>query len=64
MNRFFELGSEKIPVYTYDTVILGSGAAGLAAAERLFLFCQKNIALVTEHMNAGTSRNTGSDNLT
>lgn len=64
MNRFFELGSEKIPVYTYDTIILGSGAAGLAAAERLFLFGQKSIALVTEHMNAGTSRNTGSDKQT
>ena len=49
---------------TYETLIIGSGAAGLAAAERLYDLGHRNIALVTEHIKAGTSRNTGSDKQT
>lgn len=49
--------------YTYDAVVIGSGAAGLACAVRL----QKagvNVAILTEGMKCGTSRNTGSDKQT
>ncbi len=50
---------------TFDAIVVGSGAAGYNAAIRL---CEsgtlKNIALVTEHIKAGTSRNTGSDKQT
>lgn len=46
------------------TVVVGSGAAGLNAAHRLKTYGVKDVILVTEHMNAGTSRNTGSDKQT
>ncbi len=46
-----------------DAVVVGSGAAGLSAAARL-TENGKNVILVTERMNAGTSRNTGSDKQT
>ena len=54
----------KITVYSLNTVIVGSGAAGLNAADRLHALGQTDIALVTEGMNKGTSRNTGSDKQT
>ncbi|MBZ4646292.1 MAG: FAD-binding protein [Clostridia bacterium] len=59
-----ELQGIKIDVYSLNTVIVGSGAAGLNAADRLYTFGQKDIALVTEGLNMGTSRNTGSDKQT
>ena len=49
---------------TYNTIVIGSGCAGLCAADRLFSFGVRDIALVTEGMNMGTSRNTGSDKQT
>ncbi|MFW5856152.1 MAG: FAD-binding protein, partial [Bacillota bacterium] len=51
-------------VYTLNTVIVGSGAAGFNAADRLYTLGQKDIAIVTEGINKGTSRNTGSDKQT
>lgn len=54
----------RVRVYSYNTVVVGSGAAGLNAADCLYRFGQTDIALVTEDMNAGTSRNTGSDKQT
>lgn len=53
-----------IEIYSLNTVIVGSGAAGFNAASRLHSFGQEDIAIVTEHINAGTSRNTGSDKQT
>ncbi len=49
--------------YTYDAVVIGSGAAGYNAAVRLKQF-GVNAAIVTEGKNLGTSRNTGSDKQT
>ena len=51
-------------VFSFNTIIIGSGAAGLNAADRLFDFGQRDIAIVTEGFNMGTSRNTGSDKQT
>jgi succinate dehydrogenase/fumarate reductase flavoprotein subunit len=51
-------------LYALNTVIVGSGAAGFNAADRLCAFGQKNIAIVTEGVNMGVSRNTGSDKQT
>nr|WP_245528291.1 FAD-binding protein [Halanaerobium praevalens] len=51
-------------VYSLNTVIVGSGAAGLNAADRLYNFGQKDIAVITEGLKMGTSRNTGSDKQT
>ena len=50
--------------YIYNTVIVGSGAAAFNAADTLFDLGQKDIAIVTEGVNMGTSRNTGSDKQT
>ncbi|OQB15587.1 MAG: succinate dehydrogenase flavoprotein subunit [Firmicutes bacterium ADurb.Bin193] len=51
-------------IYSFNTVVVGSGAAGLNAADRLYSFGQKDIAVVTEGLNMGTSLNTGSDKQT
>ncbi|MCL2519188.1 MAG: FAD-binding protein [Oscillospiraceae bacterium] len=53
-----------IPIHRFNTVVVGSGAAGLNAADCLYEFGQTDIAIVTEGMNMGTSRNTGSDKQT
>lgn len=50
--------------YQINTVIVGTGAAGYNAADRLFSCGQPDIAIVTEGINRGTSRNTGSDKQT
>jgi len=46
------------------TLVVGSGAAGLRAAECLYELGHTDIAIVTEGINCGTSRNTGSDKQT
>lgn len=51
-------------VYSFNTIVIGSGAAGFSAADRLFRYGQENIALITESILTGTSRNTGSDKQT
>ncbi len=48
---------------SYDAIVVGSGAAGFCAAVRLKEM-GKNVAIVTENVNYGTSRNTGSDKQT
>nr|WP_184312023.1 FAD-binding protein [Anaerosolibacter carboniphilus] len=53
-----------INIYAYNTIIVGSGAASLNAADSLYKLGQKDIALITDGMNRGTSRNTGSDKQT
>ena len=53
-----------IPVKRYHVIVVGSGAAGYAAADSLYRFGVTNIAVVTEGRTMGTSRNTGSDKQT
>lgn len=48
----------------FDTIVVGSGCAGLNAIDTLSHYGRKNIALVTEGFYKGTSRNTGSDKQT
>ncbi|HRR05918.1 MAG TPA: FAD-binding protein [Victivallales bacterium] len=48
----------------YHSIVLGSGAAGLNAAIRLDSEGVKNICLITEGLDKGTSINTGSDKQT
>lgn len=50
-------------IYSYDCIVIGTGAAGYNAACRLKRF-GKNVAIVTEAVGCGTSRNTGSDKQT
>jgi len=49
---------------SYDVIIVGSGAAGFSTADWLYQFGIKNICVVTENINYGTSRNAGSDKQT
>lgn len=51
-------------MYRYDTLIIGTGCAGYNAADWLYTLGHKNIAIVTEGVKMGTSRNTGSDKQT
>lgn len=59
-----EVEGVSIAVHTYNTVIVGTGAAGYCAALRLHQLGQSDIAIVTEGRTMGTSRNTGSDKQT
>ena len=47
-----------------QTLVVGSGAAGLNAAVSLIKEGQKDVLILTEGKNMGTSRNTGSDKQT
>ncbi len=49
---------------TARTVVIGSGCAGLNAADWLAALGEKDFLLITENMLSGTSRNTGSDKQT
>ena len=46
------------------TLVVGTGAAGYAAAVRLHQYGVRDLAILTENVKAGTSRNTGSDKQT
>ncbi|MFO8007236.1 MAG: FAD-binding protein [Candidatus Brocadiia bacterium] len=66
------LAGMKLPVYEANTVIVGTGAAGLAAAERLCAELKacgvaepaEEVVIVTRGIGAGTSHNAGSDKQT
>lgn len=47
-----------------NTIVLGSGAAGFNAASRLKSLGIEDLAIITEGIKCGTSRNTGSDKQT
>ena len=51
-------------IYNFDAVVIGTGCAGYNCADWLYDLGYKNIAIMTERKNAGTSRNTGSDKQT
>lgn len=53
-----------VPVLVLDTAIIGSGCAGFNAADWLYDLGRRDIAILTEGINMGTSRNTGSDKQT
>lgn len=59
-----KISDYQIIEYCCNTVVVGSGAAGYNAANRLWQYGNKDILLVTEDRLAGTSRNTGSDKQT
>lgn len=54
----------QIETIALNTTVVGSGAAGYAAAIRLRELGMENVAIATVHINAGTSRNAGSDKQT
>jgi succinate dehydrogenase/fumarate reductase flavoprotein subunit len=52
------------PVHSLNTLVIGSGAAGLAAAVRLHDRGQPDVAVVTGRLGAGASAESGSDKQT
>ena len=50
------LDGVEFPVYSLNTIIIGSGAAGLNTAIQLWEKGQKNIAVVTEIQRLAVSR--------
>lgn len=63
-HEIFKAGAYTAKVYRCNTAVVGSGAAGFNAADRLWQLGQRDIVLVTENRVGGTSRNTGSDKQT
>lgn len=51
-------------IYSFDTVVVGTGAAGYSAACRIAQDGRKTVAIISEGIQCGTSRNTGSDKQT
>jgi succinate dehydrogenase/fumarate reductase flavoprotein subunit len=59
-----EVNGKKIPLYSLNTLIIGSGDAALNAAVSLYKYGQKDIAIATDYWGGGTSNNAGSDKQT
>ena len=53
-----------IGIITADVIVAGTGSAGFCAADRLSMLGVKNVLMITDKINAGTSRNAGSDKQT
>ncbi len=64
IKRTCALGGAQLDTYVLDTAIVGTGCAGFNCASRLHALGRTDIALITEGVNMGTSRNTGSDKQT
>ncbi len=64
MNEVLSVAGKEVPVTRVHTLVIGSGAASLNAADRLHEFGVTDLAIVTEDLDGGTSRNTGSDKQT
>lgn len=59
-----KVAGRNIPVFELNTIVVGSGCAGFNAADTLYDLGVRDIAMVTEGIHMGTSRNTGSDKQT
>jgi succinate dehydrogenase/fumarate reductase flavoprotein subunit len=59
-----EIEGFRLPLYSVNTLVIGSGAAALNAAVNVFAMGQEDIAIVTERWGGGTSNNAGSDKQT
>ncbi|MBP3877032.1 MAG: FAD-binding protein [Lachnospiraceae bacterium] len=64
MEKTERIGRTDCRVIRCGTAVVGTGAAGYNAADRLYQLGGKDIVLVTENRLSGTSRNTGSDKQT
>jgi succinate dehydrogenase/fumarate reductase flavoprotein subunit len=54
----------QVPLFSVNTLVIGSGAAALKAAGSLHERGQRNLAIVTDRWGGGTSNNSGSDKQT
>ena len=62
--RIIRINRKTVPIYSLNTVVVGTGAASLSCADHIYNLGQTDIALVTEKIGGGTSNNTGSDKQT
>jgi len=58
------VGGRAFPLHSLNTLVVGSGAAGLNAAVRLHEFGQTDIAILTSRFGSGASAESGSDKQT
>jgi succinate dehydrogenase/fumarate reductase flavoprotein subunit len=58
------IGGRSFPLHALNTIVIGSGAAGLNAAVRLHALGQTGVAVVTARFGAGASAESGSDKQT
>jgi succinate dehydrogenase/fumarate reductase flavoprotein subunit len=58
------VNGKNLPLFSLNTLIIGSGTAALNAAVSLYKFGQKDIAIATDLWGGGTSNNAGSDKQT
>lgn len=63
-ETIFTAGDVQARAYCCNTVVVGTGAAGYNAADRLWQYGQRDLILISENRVGGTSRNTGSDKQT
>lgn len=65
MRQFdYRAGERIFPAFQVKNLVVGSGCAGFNAADTLYDYGERDVAIVTEGVNMGTSRNTGSDKQT
>ena len=57
-------GGATIPLHRFESIVIGTGCAGYNAADWLYELGKTDVAILTEGVNMGTSRNTGSDKQT
>jgi len=63
-KRIVNIRGIDIPCYSLNTLVVGSGIAGLNSALCLYEHGIKDVAVVTDHWGGGTSNNAGSDKQT
>lgn len=72
MSEIIEIAGQTVTTYNYNTVVVGSGAAGMNCAKKLYEYMdqkgiespQDKIAIVTAGLPLGASRMSGSDKQT
>jgi len=62
--EYIKQWGQVIPVYRCGALVVGTGCAGYNAADSLYDLGFRDVMIVTEGVNMGTSRNTGSDKQT
>ena len=63
-KKTIQINNINVDVYSLNTIVVGTGCAGFNAADSLYDLGQQDIAIITEGVKMGTSRNTGSDKQT
>lgn len=62
--KTIQIKGQSVAVHCFDTLVIGTGCAGYNAADTLYDLGRRDLAILTEGVNMGTSRNTGSDKQT